>query len=228
MDIIISGTVGVGKSTISKMLYLKFKKDLNLKVNLIKEIADENPYLDFYYKNKEEWSFLTQIDFLRMRFKSVFINNNDDYINIYDRHFLDDYVFSSLSLIKESMSSFNFNIYKRINQELLERINYRKQKIYFFLLISDFETTLLRIKKRGRESEQDLKLNLYWRSLYQKYYQDSEIKNYFKKNSDYFFLINADQAKGKILDDILKIIKKGKYYEDSYQWNNWSWQKHNC
>jgi deoxyadenosine/deoxycytidine kinase len=54
MDIIISGTVGVGKSTISKMLYLKFKKDLNLKVNLIKEIADENPYLDFYYKNKEE------------------------------------------------------------------------------------------------------------------------------------------------------------------------------
>ncbi|CRX37007.1 / / Deoxyguanosine kinase / 492322:493008 Reverse [Candidatus Hepatoplasma crinochetorum] len=226
MDIIISGTVGVGKSTISEMLYLKLKNEYKLKTNLIKEITEENPYIDYYYQNKEEWSFLTQIDFLRLRFKGVFLNKDNDFINIYDRHFLDDYVFSSLYLVKESMSTLNFNIYKELNQQFLEKINYQKKKIYLFLLISDFQITLDRIKKRGRKAELDSKLNLYWKELYQKYYSDSKIREYFKKNSDYFYLIDADQSKEKILNDILQIIEKGNIYENSYQWNNRSWEKH--
>ncbi|BDV03698.1 MAG: deoxynucleoside kinase [Candidatus Hepatoplasma scabrum] len=227
MDIIISGTVGVGKSTISEMLYLKLKKTKQSKINLIKEIFTENPYLDFYYQNKEEWSFLTQLDFLRLRFKDSFLNKDHNDINIYDRHFLDDYVFSSLNLIKDSMASFNFMIYKKINQILLEKLNYQKNKIYFFLLVSKFEITLNRIRERGREIELDPKLNFYWKELYKKYYQDLQIQQYFKENSDHFYLINADQSKEKVLDDILKIIEKGNIYENSYQRNNWRWEEHN-
>jgi len=51
MKIVISGTVGVGKSTISNIL----KEHLDTKgkdVFLHDELSGDNPYLDYYYANR--------------------------------------------------------------------------------------------------------------------------------------------------------------------------------
>ena len=61
MKIVISGTVGVGKSTISKQLFDKLNKS-NENVHLHYEIQNDNPYLSYYYENRPEWSFLIQMD----------------------------------------------------------------------------------------------------------------------------------------------------------------------
>ena len=61
--ITIAGTVGVGKSTMTKAL----AKALNFRTSL--EKVDTNPYLDKFYANFERWSFHLQIYFLAERFK---------------------------------------------------------------------------------------------------------------------------------------------------------------
>ncbi len=61
--ITIAGTVGVGKSTMTKALAdaLRFKTSF--------ENVDTNPYLDRFYEDFSKWSFHLQIYFLAERFK---------------------------------------------------------------------------------------------------------------------------------------------------------------
>lgn len=61
--ITVAGTVGVGKSTLTKAL----AKRLGFHTSL--EEVDENPYLEKFYHDFERWSFHLQIYFLAERFK---------------------------------------------------------------------------------------------------------------------------------------------------------------
>src|SRR5690625_4719574 len=61
--ITIAGTVGIGKSTMTKSL----AKALNFRTSF--EKVDGNPYLNQFYKDFERWSFHLQIYFLAERFK---------------------------------------------------------------------------------------------------------------------------------------------------------------
>ncbi len=61
--ITVAGTVGVGKSTLTKAL----AKRLGFKTSL--EEVDHNPYLEKFYHDFERWSFHLQIYFLAERFK---------------------------------------------------------------------------------------------------------------------------------------------------------------
>ena len=61
--ITIAGTVGVGKSTMTKAL----ADALNFRTSF--EKVDANPYLDRFYDDFEKWSFHLQIYFLAERFK---------------------------------------------------------------------------------------------------------------------------------------------------------------
>src|SRR5690625_6203833 len=60
--ITIAGTVGVGKSTMTKEL----AKALQFKTSF--ENVDTNPYLESFYADFERWSFHLQIYFLAERF----------------------------------------------------------------------------------------------------------------------------------------------------------------
>jgi len=51
MNIVISGTVGIGKSTISKEL-TKHLKEQKKDVFLVEELQKEDPFLDRYYENR--------------------------------------------------------------------------------------------------------------------------------------------------------------------------------
>src|SRR5690606_18906458 len=61
--ITIAGTVGVGKSTLTKAL----AEALNFRTSL--EKVDENPYLEKFYADFKRWCFYLQIYFLAERFK---------------------------------------------------------------------------------------------------------------------------------------------------------------
>src|SRR6478735_10771559 len=61
--ITVAGTVGVGKSTLTKAL----ASELGFRTSY--EQVDDNPYLDKFYADFERWSFHLQIYFLAERFK---------------------------------------------------------------------------------------------------------------------------------------------------------------
>ena len=62
--ITVEGPIGIGKTSLAKAIS-KFQ------LSLLKEIVDENPFLDKFYENIEEWSFQTEMFFLCNRYKQL-------------------------------------------------------------------------------------------------------------------------------------------------------------
>lgn len=213
MRIVISGTVGIGKSTTSEMVVKKLKEK-GYDVNFLNEETVDSVYLDFYYKEPQNWAFISQIDFLLGRFKqwlndekSREHNNSDKRITLYDRHFLDDYVFAELHTIKENISMFNSLTYQAIYKELTEKMQRLDARPdYFFLLEAPLDVIIKRLEGRGRTEEQNVNIE-YWKDLYHNYYVRPMFKNHFQNNVKNFVKIEtSNKVPEEISDEILKII----------------------
>ncbi len=206
MNIVISGTVGVGKSTISKEL----TKHLQLNgedVLLMEEIMEDDPYLARYYENRPAWTYLIQINFVMGRFNNAYKSAQKDGIKIFDRHFLDDYIIASMPLIKDDMPMLLWNSYHYLNQALNDRLKETAKVDYFFLLKADFNTIISRVQGRGRESEKEVD-NSYWEDMYNQYYFNERIQEYIKSSVENLVIIDANtNDTDKIIEDIIKAIK---------------------
>ena len=62
MYIAIEGVIGVGKTTLARLLQPAFEVDLLL------EVFEENPFLSDFYSDRERYAFQTQIFFLLSRY----------------------------------------------------------------------------------------------------------------------------------------------------------------
>ncbi|BDV02390.1 MAG: deoxyguanosine kinase [Candidatus Hepatoplasma vulgare] len=222
MRIVISGTVGVGKSTVSSQLVKEFIKQ-KYEVNFLNEETVDSIYLDFYYKKPYDWAFLAQLDFLFGRFKqwlidekkrsNLTIEKNKKYITVYDRHFLDDYVFAELHTIKQNISNFNSITYQAIYKELSDKMNKLKAKPdFFFLLKANLDVIVERLKGRGRSEELDVSLE-YWKDLYKNYYIRPTFKNHFQQNVINFVEINTNnKTSEEVVKEILNYISNNYDY----------------
>ncbi len=206
MKIVISGTVGVGKSTISKKLYEHLHSN-NEDVFLMEEILEDDPYLQRYYENRPAWTYLIQINFVMNRFNSAYASTKLKGYKIFDRHFLDDYIIASMPSIKDDMPIPQWNSYYFFNKALNERLKESAKVEYFFLLKADFDTIINRVKGRGRESEQDVDL-AYWEDMYNQYYVNEEIQNYMKDSVNNFIIIDANSDNpNEIVNEIAKHLQ---------------------
>ncbi|NOQ50548.1 MAG: AAA family ATPase [Mycoplasmataceae bacterium] len=217
MRIVISGTVGVGKSTISSLLAKKLKNK-SYNIFYLKEETINSIYLDYYYQSPQNWAFIAQLDFLLERFKQLLVNEKriklldpkkiKKDITIYDRHFLDDYIFAELNAIKNNISMFNSLTYQVIYKEMLSKMSQMDAKPdYFILLHAPIETVLNRMRSRGRSIEINTPED-YWKDLYYNYYNREMCKNHFQQNVKN--LINIDtqnRTPEEIVSEILTKIK---------------------
>lgn len=65
MHVAIAGNIGAGKTTLTRLL----AKNFHWKAQF--EDVDQNPYLDDFYNNMEQWAFNLQIYFLGSRFEQI-------------------------------------------------------------------------------------------------------------------------------------------------------------
>ncbi|NQX83433.1 MAG: deoxynucleoside kinase [Mycoplasmataceae bacterium] len=210
MRIVISGTVGVGKSTTTDLL-VKTLRDKGYEVNHIKENTVVSPYLTYFYTEPSKWAFIAQLDFLIERFKQWLIDEkkrskstNKKLITIYDRHFIDDYIFAELHSIKENISQINSIVYQTVYKELLDKlIDADAKPDFFFLLEADLSTIVERLKKRGRKIEVNTEEE-YWKELYDSYYIKPKFKYHFNKYSKKVLPINTENKDStKIVSEII-------------------------
>ena len=196
--LVISGNIGVGKTTLAEKLAKKY----NWKILL--EEVDNNPYLDDFYKSMKNWSFHLQIFFLNSRFKQIQNISKTHSTIIQDRSIYEDYevftknLFDSGILLKRE-----FENYKRLYDTILEYVKVPDLLIY--IRNKNINNIINNIKKRNRNFEK--KINTEYLKNLNNYYENW-IKNYSNKNLLIIDVTNKDFIKNsKDLKNIYNIIE---------------------
>jgi deoxyguanosine kinase len=145
MYIAIEGVIGVGKTTLARLLQPIFKAQLVL------EVFEENPFLAEFYGNRERYAFQTQIFFLLSRYhqqnavpRHLF---NGDHI-IADYTFEKDALFAGINLSGDEL-----DVYHEVHEALAEKIPIPDLIVY---LRASTEVLMQRIASRDRSYERDI------------------------------------------------------------------------
>ena len=140
--IVIEGTIGVGKTSLAKILGER------LDSKLVLEEFDENPFLVDFYKNSERYAFQTQLFFLLSRYRQQQLLQQTDLFTktlISDYMFVKDRLFAALNLNDKEMS-----LYNSVSSILEKSVSSPDMVIF---LQSDTDRLMQNIKIRGREYE---------------------------------------------------------------------------
>ena len=172
--VVISGNIGVGKTTLSKKISKKFNWKLQL------EEVKNNPYLDDFYKSMSDWSFHLQIFFLNSRFNQIQKISESDNVVIQDRSIYEDYeVFTKTLHDSGVLKDREFNNYKRLYNTILKYID--QPDLLIYLRNNNIDNIIKNIKKRKRDFEKTID------------------KNYLQKLNDYYENWIRKHPKKKIL-----------------------------
>lgn len=205
MRIVLSGVVGVGKSTISKILGKKYN------YIVMNEPVEENPYLDQYYNDPKNMAFKMQIYMIMARSKQLKQAKIKSNI-IFDRSILEDPIFVDVLYELGYMNIVDYKVYKEFYDIVILQSIYLDKNIKPELIIylqADTKIAIERIFKRGRKSEQKID-NVYWKLLNKKY------EDWYKclKNKFNFLVINTNY---KTPEEIVYLISKKINYNNFYK-----------
>ena len=197
--IVISGNIGVGKTTLSEKISKKFNWELQL------EEVKDNPYLDDFYKSMKDWSFHLQIFFLNSRFNQIQKISESNNVVIQDRSIYEDYeVFTKTLYDSGVLMEREFNNYKRLYNTILKYIN--EPDLLIYLRNLNIDKIISNIDKRRRKFEKAIdkeylkKLNLYYENWIKEHPQDKVLTIDLSEND---FMENP-----KFLKKIYSMIEK--------------------
>ncbi len=160
--ITIAGTVGVGKSTMTKAL----AEALNFRTSF--EKVDTNPYLDKFYDDFEKWSFHLQIYFLAERFKEQkrIFEYGGGFIQ--DRSIYEDTgIFAKMHYDKGTMNPTDYETYTNLFDAMVMTPYFPHPNLLVYLE-GPIDNIIGRIHERGREMEQQTPQD-YWIEMHERY-----------------------------------------------------------
>ncbi len=160
--ITIAGTVGVGKSTMTKAL----AEALNFRTSF--EKVDTNPYLDKFYDDFEQWSFHLQIYFLAERFKEQkrIFEYGGGFIQ--DRSIYEDTgIFAKMHFEKGTMNPTDYETYTNLFNAMVMTPYFPHPDLLVYLE-GPVDDVIGRIQERGREMEQQTPHD-YWFEMHGRY-----------------------------------------------------------
>lgn len=143
--IAIEGPIGVGKTTLARLIQKDFGAELLL------EVFEENPFLRDFYADRERYAFQTQIFFLLSRYRQ----QHDTIPHILRRSpLISDYTFAKDRLFAHlNLRGDELDMYERIHSILAEKIPLPDLVVY---LRADTDVLMDRIAFRDRPYERDM------------------------------------------------------------------------
>ncbi len=149
MYIAIEGVIGVGKTTLARMLAPSFDAELLL------EVFEENPFLSDFYSDRARYAFQTQIFFLLSRYHQQ--RRGVTALVDSGKSLLSDYTFAKDSLFARiNLQGDELDMYKRVHEALAEKIPMPNLLVY---LRADTDVLMQRIALRDRSYERNMERN---------------------------------------------------------------------
>ena len=144
----ICGNIGVGKTTLTGLLCERYKW------TAFYEKVVENPYLSDFYKDMPRWAFQSQIFFLKERLKDHLQIHHLRRTCVQDRTIFEDAeIFARNLYEREMMNERDYRVYRDLYEAI--RGFLRMPDLFVYLRASTW-TLLSRIRKRGRDYEQNI------------------------------------------------------------------------
>lgn len=142
----IEGVIGVGKTTLARMLRPVFDAELVL------EVFEENPFLSNFYGDRARYAFQTQIFFLLSRYHQQRRNITDRLANV--TALITDYTFEKDALFARiNLQGDELEMYYTVQDALAEKITPPDLIVY---LRASTDTLMQRIAMRDRPYERSM------------------------------------------------------------------------
>ena len=145
MYLAIEGVIGVGKTSLARLLQPSFNAELLL------EVFEENPFLGDFYSDRDRYAFQTQVFFLLSRYRQ----QREAVPEVLARgNLIADYTFEKDCLFAElNLSNDELDTYTLVHLALAERI--QKPDLIVYLKV-DTDTAMQRIMQRDRSYERNM------------------------------------------------------------------------
>jgi deoxyguanosine kinase len=174
--IAIEGPIGVGKSSLAKILAQKYAS------RLVKEEVAGNPFLERFYENPRKFAFQTQLFFLLSRYRQQRELAQGDLFEaglVCDYILAKDKIFALINLEDDEISLYE-SIYKLLVSTL------PKPDLVIYLQARP-EVLLSRVRKRGITYERNISLD-YLRTL-----SDAYNEYFFHYNETPLLVVNTSE-----------------------------------
>ncbi|NLG41451.1 MAG: deoxynucleoside kinase [Chloroflexi bacterium] len=142
----IEGVIGVGKTTLARLLQPTFNAEILL------EVFEENPFLSNFYSDRSRYAFQTQIFFLMSRYHQQ--NNVIPSALAAGKTVISDYTFDKDALFAGiNITGDELEVYHKVHSALAEKIPNPDLVVY---LRASLATLMNRIAHRDRSYERNM------------------------------------------------------------------------
>ncbi len=146
MYVAIEGVIGVGKTTLARLLQPAFDAEIIL------EVFEENPFLSDFYSDRERYAFQTQIFFLLSRYHQQRRTVHEMVST--GKNVIADYTFAKDSLFARiNLKGDELEMYHKVHEALAEKIQKPDLLVY---LQAATDTLMQRIALRDRPYERQM------------------------------------------------------------------------
>jgi len=200
--IAIEGAIGVGKTTLARLIRDEFDAELLL------EVFEENPFLSDFYTDRERYAFQTQIFFLLSRYRhqqQVVPATLQRGSLISDYTFAKDRLFAHLNLKDDELE-----MYERVHNILAEKITLPDLIVY---LKADTDTLMKRIAFRDRtyEREMDRDYMEAVRMAYERFFADYDRVPVLPLDTNELNIVHNPQDLAQVVGRIKSALEEGTY-----------------
>jgi len=191
MYIAIEGVIGVGKTTLARLLQNTFEADVLL------EIFEENPFLSDFYADRARYAFQTQIFFLLSRYhqQNRFV---PDALSR-GKNLITDYTFAKDALFARiNLEGDELEMYYNIHDALAEKIPRPDLVVY---LSADTKILMERIAMRDRPYERNMEeayiatLNQAYEDFFDNYFQGVPV---LRVDTNKLNIVSSESDRGQI------------------------------